>query len=485
MSLGAWTRRLIVRFAGSASILCAVSILCAWISPSYAQSAYSAESTVAAPLSVGPQLPPLDVPLNKLPARDPTAISVDGWLLYPTLRLYTLYSDNLFFSPVGALSLGGFGITPSMVAEWTNGIHTTTLYGNLDSQGYPGDNDVNTLDGRAGFTQKYEAMRDLIFTVNGEFNHKTWAPGLQSSIQTPGAAPSTTVLPNGNTVLPNGTIVSPSGQPVGQVGAGVGSAVPLSVNPYDQYMATFSVDKIFNRGFLNVSSSVDRIDYETDPSLSSRGKTLTETAGVWLGPLFYAYSNGSFGTVVLDETSVETTSYRLIGGLGTRQFGLFRGSIYFGHQASDGSTSAGGDVYGGTLLYYATPKWTIAGTIDRTLNVSSQISASTNNLALTFPGLTAIQIPVGTSTHITSTSLLTTYEIARQWFTSWQLGYTTVDYLDSSRRDASWVVDGQLRYDIWRNTSLTWEYLYKSVSSNAPFVSTNSNTATFGVTYRF
>src|ERR1700677_253264 len=129
--------------------------------------------------------PPLDVPFNRLPARDPNAIAVDGWLLYPTLRLYSLYSDNLFLSPTSPITAPGFGVTPGLVAVWSNGIHTTTLYGNIDSQGYPTDNDVNTLDGRAGFTQKYEAMRDLIFTVNGNYAHQTWATGLQSSIQTP------------------------------------------------------------------------------------------------------------------------------------------------------------------------------------------------------------------------------------------------------------------------------------------------------------
>ena len=100
------------------------------------------------------QAPPLDVPINRLPARDPNAIAVDGWLLYPTLRIYSLYSDNLFLTPTSPLSVPGFGVTPSLTAVWSNGIHTTTLYGNIDRQTYPTDNEVNTLDGRAGFTQR-------------------------------------------------------------------------------------------------------------------------------------------------------------------------------------------------------------------------------------------------------------------------------------------------------------------------------------------
>src|SRR3974390_1999189 len=81
------------------------------------------------PLCFAQEPPPLDVPRNKLPARDPNAIAVEGWLLYPTLRVYSLYSDNLFLAPTSPIHAGGFGVSPSMTAEWTNGIHTTTLYG--------------------------------------------------------------------------------------------------------------------------------------------------------------------------------------------------------------------------------------------------------------------------------------------------------------------------------------------------------------------
>jgi Putative beta-barrel porin 2 len=441
------------------------------------------------------QEPPLGVLGNsRLPARDPNAIAVDGWLLYPTVRIYSLYSDNLFLSPTSPISAPGIGVTPSLSAVWSNGIHTTTLYGNIDRQAYPTDNAVNTLDGRAGFTQRYEAMRDLIFSVNGNYAHTTLTTGLQSSIQTAAVAPATTVLPNGNTQLPNGTILSPSGQVVGQANPAAGSNVPLLVNPSDQFAGTFSVDKIFNRGMLNLSSTVNRTEYQNNltlPNTSSR--TFTERAGVWLGPVFYAYSNGSIGTVVTDATNLtsatnptntSTTSYRVIGGLGTRQFGLFRGSVYFGHQGSEGGgTTAGGEVYGAALSYYPTPRWTLTGTVDETVNIASQGSAT--NLALTLPAFSPVQVALGTSTRITSASLQSSYEFTRQWFATGQLGYTRIEYIDSPRLDNAWVLDATLRYDIWRNMSLTWEYRYRSILSNAPLASATSNTVTMGATYKF
>jgi Putative beta-barrel porin 2 len=447
------------------------------------------------------QEPPLDVPSERLPARDPNAIAVDGWLLYPTLRTYTLWSDNIFLSPVTPITGAAIGVTPSLTAEWSNGIHTTTLYGNFDRQAYPTQNEINTLDGRAGFTQRYEAMRDLIFTVNGNYNHQTWTTGLQSSIQTPAAAPTTTVLPNGNTVLPNGTILSPTGQPIGQTSPATGSNLPLIVNPSDQYTGSFSVNKIFNRGFLSVTTSVNRTEYDNQTTTpNSASKLLSESAAVWLGPLLYAYSDGSIGTVNRDATvpsatststpATATTSYRILGGLGTRQFGLWRGSLYFGHQGSQGGDitgqnnfSAGGDIYGGTISYHPISWLTFTGMIDRTINISSQQSATT--LALTLPSIAAVQVPLTASSRITSASLQTTYDITRQWSAAVQLGYVQIEYVGSPRLDNSWTLDANLRYDIWRNMSLSWEYRYRSIISNAPLTSATSNYVMMGSLYKF
>jgi hypothetical protein len=462
--------------------------LIASISQSLAQTALQTGSQSV----VGSGAPP-DISINRLPARDPNAIAVDGWLLYPTLRLYSLYTDNFFQTPQNPLSVGGIGVTPSMAAVWSNGIHTTTLYGSIDRQDYPTDNGINTLDGRAGFTQRYEAMRDLIFTVNGNYAHQTLTTGLQNSIQSPAAAPTTTVLPNGNTVLPNGTILSPSGQPVGQTTAASGSTVPLQVNPSNQFTGTFTVDKIFSRAAFSLSGSFNRTEYENQtiqPDFSSR--TLTENAAAWLGPLVYAYSNGSVTTTVDDaingpnisSPSTSITSYRVIGGLGTRPSELFLGNVYFGHQGSEsGGATAEGNVYGGRLAYYPSAALTFTGTIDRTINIASQ--PFTSNLALTLPGLTAIQTPIGTSTITTSIGLGAIYSITQQWFTNCQLSYSQIEYPGSTRLDNSWVLDATLRYDIWRNMSILWEYRYSTVLSNVPLTSFSSNYGVVGATYRF
>jgi hypothetical protein len=496
MNLKTLRRRggLLARFA-SMAVFSLVSI-----SECLAQSATPALSAGsfggAVPVSgsyAGGGLPPLDVPVNRLPSRDPNAIALDGWLLYPSLRTYSAWSDNVFFSPVGPINAAGLGINPALTAVWTNGIHTTVLYGDLDRQTFPSDNQINTLDGRAGFIQRYEAMRDLIFTVNANFSHQTWAAGLQNSLQIPSGT--STILPNGNTVSPTGAIISSSGQPTGQITQASASNIPLSVNPFNQYTGTFSVDKIFNRGILSVSESISRTDYDSNLLLGNfKSRTLTENGGVWLGPSLYAYSSGSLGTIdtagsAFSPDSNSTTSYRVVGGLGTRQFGLWRGSLYFGHQGSQissvslPSTSAGGDVYGGALYYYPTPQLALTGTVDRTINISSL--ASPTNLALTLPDFAAVQVPLTDSTRTTSVSLVSTYEFTPQWFATMQLGFVRTSYLVLPRTDDSWIADAILRYNVRKNLAVTWEYRYRNIESNAALVSASSNFIMMGTTYGF
>jgi Putative beta-barrel porin 2 len=474
----------------SARPVFAALLLIALVSPGLAQSV----GTTGSGSGIGPGSPPPDVSsLGGLPAHDPNAIEADGWLLYPSVRLYSLYTDNFFLTPTSPLSVGGLGVTPSLAAVWSNGIHTTTLYGNLDRQDYPTDTGINTLDGRAGFTQRYEAMRDLIFTFNGNYTHQTLATGLQNSIQTPSGSPATTVLANGNTLLPNGTILSPSGQVVGQATAASGSTIPLQVNPSNAFTGTFTIDKIFDRAALSLSGSINRTDFENQsiqPNFSSR--TLIENASTWLGPLVYAYSSGTVTTTLDDSVtgptgflpSILTTSYRVVGGLGTRLRELFVGTVYFGHQGSEAEgVTAEGNVYGGQLSYFPMSDLTFTGTFDKTINISSQPFAT--NLALTLPGLAAIQLPLGESTIATSFGGRASYSITQQWVANCQLSYTRIEYPGSTRLDNSWIVDTTLRYDIWRNMSILWEYRYSTLLSNVPLQSFTSNYAVVGTTYRF
>jgi hypothetical protein len=431
--------------------------------------------------------PPLSVPAAGPLVGAADAIPLGRWLLFPSIRSYTLYSDNIFQSATAPISAFAFGTSPSLTALWSNGIHTTKLYANIDRQVYPTDNAINTFDRQANATQTYSPLPDLTFNATGDYTHKTISSGLTNSIPTPIATPAATptVLPNGNTQLPNGTVVSPAGQIVGQANS-AGVAGTSSVNPNNQFTGTLSANKIFNNGILAISSSTARTDYENPGTPGFTIKSFAENGSFGLGPLLYLYSNGSLAMTSNASPNPNSSAYRVVGGVGTRQFGLFRGSFYFGHQGSevqDSPGNAGGEVYGGSISYYPTPVWTLTASVDETVNISTE--TGTSNQALTIPAQTPLQIPLSASTRITATSLQTTYAISSQWTASGSINYTRAEYIGSTRLDNSWFADATLSYDIWRNLTLAWEYQYASILSNAPFTSSKKNYVSMSAAYKF
>ena len=238
---------------------------------------------------------------NAEPSSCRSGIPLGEWLIYPSVRLYSLGSDNLFLAPSGKISAVGFGQTPSVTAEWTNGIHTTTIFADIDAQQYPTESFINAFNQQATITQQYTPLPDLTFTAAGNYNHTTvtnsFISAIPSAISTPVATP--TRLPDGNIELPNGEIVSPTGQVVGSVNGPSGATGTAIVNPYNQYTGTLSVSKIFNRAILDLSGAWAQTDYQSvqSPGTSSAftgyaTQTFHGDGSVWLGPTLYAYSNG-------------------------------------------------------------------------------------------------------------------------------------------------------------------------------------------------
>jgi hypothetical protein len=459
------------------------------------------------------QEPPLDVPRSGRLTKPTDVLAVGGWLLYPSARAFGLWSDNLFQSPTSPIKTTGLGVAPGIIAEKSNGIHTTTLYANLEGRVYPDNSFINAFDRAAGFTQRYEALRDLNFTVQGDYAHRTIAGGLINGIPSPVTTPTTSVLPNGNTILPNGNIVDPAGNVVGQTNPGLSvvAANNLLVNPNDQFTATASVTKLLNRGILSVSGSISKTTYETPGTTPDyQVKSLRGNGGVWLGPLLYAYANVAWAwtdfspttsaaivTPTLIGTGVDpptasqgskTSAYRAVGGLGTSRIGLMRASVYAGHQGSETqsntqTSSAGGDVYGGRISYEPTRYWSFNASVEHIINIANGGAGSI--IAQTIVTPTPIVVSTGSSTKTTASFLEMNYAISKLWSAFARFGYTRVEYLDSTRLDNAWLADFVLRYEMMRNLTLAWEYQYTSLVSNAPQISSQRNFFITSATYKF
>jgi hypothetical protein len=432
------------------------------------------------------QEPPTSIPAGGPPGYDQNAIPFNTWLLYPQVNFLAENSNNYFMMPQSKISGWQFDVTPSATAVWSDGINTTTVFARVQRQEWSTDSQLNGTNPQATFTQQYAPLRDLNFTFMGDYTHQTIQAGLTNALPTPTAFTGFTVLPNGNIVLPNGTIVGPNGQVVGQTGPSVTASPISSVNPFDQYTGTAKVQKIFGDGIVDLAASVQRVNYVDAGSSDFTSKTFSGDGAFWLGPIFYAYSNGAFNIRDTDPNDTESTAYRIIGGIGTRQYGLFRASIYFGHQGSGAadSPSAGGNVYGGSLTYYPTPVWTITANVDDTINLAPA-NAPPSTQALGIPGISPLQIALSSSTQITSTTLRSSYAISPQWSVTAVFGFTHIENIGSPIWDDSYVADAQISYNMWRDLTLMWEYQFSSLVSNAPQASINRNLVSMGATYKF
>lgn len=402
-------------------------------------------------------MPPLEVPVGGPPAKG-DALSAGDWLLYPSIGVFSAYSDNLFQSPINPIKSWFFGIDPGLIAQWSNGIHSTTLYGNAEGRGYPTQDELNAFDNEAGFIQKYSPLPDLTFGLQGDYTHKTLASalinGIPGQITAGQPTPPTPVL-----TVANSTTV---------------------VNPYDQFTTTASVEKILNGGIIGLSAGISRSDYQnTTLNPDYTVKTFTGKGAFSLGPMFYVYSDGSFAGY---ETSSVFTAR---GGIGTRQIGLFSASAYVGQQGSEvqNSGSAGGNIFGGKLSYFPTSVLTLNLAFDETKNISSETGMS--NLALNQQPTSVLVIPIAASTQISSYSLQTAYTISEEWSLFVNLGYTRAEYLSSPELDNAWLADGVLRYAMTPRLSLSWEYQYSSVVSNVALTSSKRNYIMMRAGYNF
>ena len=441
--------------------------------------------------------PPTTIPAGGPPGSDPNAIAFESWLLYPSVNFLAENSNNYFISSQSKLSGLAFGVDPALTAIWSNGIHTTTLYGSFQQLQYPPDvvpqeSKINAISGEGTWTQQYAPLRDLNFTFAADYTHQTLQAGLTSAI--PSLTPFTgfIILPNGDIQEPNGTIINPAtGQVVGQAGSSASASPTSFFNPYDTFTGTAKVQKLFSDGIVDLSASFGRTVYENEGTGSAdyTNKTFSGDGAFWLGPVFYAYSNGQFNIRDTDPNSIpgnNGTAYRLIGGIGTRQFGLFRASAYFGHQgsATSGSPSSGGNVFGGALAYYPTLAWTISATVDETINLSPS-GAPASNQAIGIGGITPLQISTSGSTQTTSTALNVSYAMDQQWNSTGTFGFVHIENIGSPIWQNSYVADGRLSYTIWRNLTLTWEYQYSGIVSNAPQSSPVRNLITMSAAYKF
>jgi hypothetical protein len=415
-----------------------------------------------------PTPPPLVPPVvNPLPSGS-GSLTLDQWILTPTLGLYGLYDTNIHSNVTNPLSGPGFHIHPGLLADFDTGINSTHLYGNIDSVIYPTLDSLNdTFDRQAGFIQKYSPLRDLVFTAQGDYTHATNA-NVIANTTTPSTSPST----------------GSPGSPTLPGAAGVTASQQTIVAPNDTYTGTVSAYKEFNRGFIKLGASVADTVYETLATSNYNLKSYNGSAGFWFSPLLYAFGSGSqsFQQPALGS---DASFYQVRGGIGSDRIALFQGSVYYGQQGTeivDGG-AAGGNLYGGAVSYFPTDPWNMSLSVDRVRNIST-ITATTN-LAQGNLGLVGAGISSSESTQSTAIAFRSNYQFSEQTLVFGVVSDTHIQIIDQPWVINSWLASMGIRHQLRQNLSLTLDYQYVRYISNEPLTSFTRNLVSVGAVYSF
>jgi hypothetical protein len=378
-----------------------------------------------------------DAPVYKAPAN---SIPIGSWAFNPALVLGATYDDNVYRSATKKVGLWGFRVKPSLTAAYEDGIHRTNVYATFDGRFYADDSRANTYDAKAGFTHLWEIQRDLIFRASGDYTRI-------------------------GDVFNNGTVPPP----------GIG----VTDNHLNAFGGAASLEKKFDSRFFIVGGG--RVNYTAfdNKSQQSRDGVIfgpNGRFGYWATPQMYTFVDVSYDWRRYDSAQFNSDGYRVTAGLGSDVVqGLYRGEVFAGYQAQKYAASSlgwvGTPAYGARGYYYPTRYWTIRGTIDRTIGVSSVVPV--------------IGSPVGTSMLTTQIVLESSWALWRQLTVTGRGGYYWATYVNAIRRDEAWQAGATLNYVFWSNLALWFDYQYTRLSSNVTLTRYDRNQFTVGASYKY
>jgi hypothetical protein len=224
---------------------------------------------------------------------------------------------------------------------------------------------------------------------------------------------------------------------------------------------------------------------------------VTGRIGYNVTPQLYVFGESSGIFQWFNNSTFDTTGYRVIGGIGSNDpQSLFRGEVFGGYQAQNERNGPGvlvdangvpivingsvinsgipsdthSSIFGGRLAYYPTRYWTIVAQVDETLGISTALSTN---------------IPAGVPLLATNAILQTNYNIAQWWWIGARAGYTRAKFYGFDRVDNGWMAGASFNYQVWRNLLLTLDYQYSTVRSNVVLSDFTRNVYTAGLTYRY
>jgi hypothetical protein len=415
--------------------------------------------------------PPLNPPLVGALPSGIGALTLDQWVVTATLGLYTLYNSNIYGSAISPVAAPGFNMVPSLLADYNTGIWDTKVYANVNTTIYPTLAPANNnYNWQGGFTERYSPLRDLVFTLQGNATHSSYASFVTNSLPTPIISPATPALPGA---------------------AGILATQQLVVNPNDTYSVVGNVYKEFNRAFMSLGSSFSTTQYEGSGAGGTflpnyEQKSYYGSGGFWFTPQLYAFGNG-IEAFTDPSGGPDASSYQISGGIGTAPISLFSGTIYFGRQGSAvvGDGTAGGDLFGATISYVPTDALNTQLSVSHVENISNITALPAQGAGLGGLSFVAVPVPITDSAQITTVSLTSNYTWSAQTSISGVLSNSRIAFIGSPRVDNSWLASVGIQHRLSQNLLLTANYSYNSYVSPVPFTSVTIDLITVGAVYNF
>ena len=442
------------RFMSSLYRIVSGSVILGWVcSPVYAQVGALGGDT--GPTLIAPAVVPRDRPDPfAAPSRDYTALAEGDWLIYPTFFAGAVFDSNPNQSSSGAKSSAGVRLVPSVLAETTNGISKTSLYGMADGRVYTNQSNGNG-DAVASSSR---VIRELPVRAGPALCRARRLHASEGSVQH----------------VRDRSQRDDAQSDRHRARAGHKSDLVQPIQRSGQ------IQKTFDRAFFDLGASVIDIDYDHSSGRSRRRRTAStprrpRAAGSGSTRSIYGYLEGSVDQRNYSTSSLSSNGYRTIGGFGSDQLGLFRGEVYGGYQSESYNSgnpigTVSSPVYGGRVFYYPLPELTLSASVDRTIGAS---------LLTNTPGTT------GTSTRLTNALAQASYPLMQEWSASGRFGFIHTDYVDTTRSDNSWLIGGTFTYSVWQNFGVTFDYEHVQLSSNVPLQGFNRDVVTVGLTYKY
>jgi hypothetical protein len=241
-----------------------------------------------------------------------------------------------------------------------------------------------------------------------------------------------------------------------------------------------SVQKNFANAFVILSDSIVDQTYDsssTTTAPSPNGVTFTGTGrgGFWIIPDLYAYLQTSLDKRDYGASTLSSSGFRSVAGLGSDHIGLFRGELYAGYQAENPTSaavgSAKGPLFGGRVSYFPLPELTINASLDQTIGASLQATSPT--------------LPTGTSTKVTSLLGQANFALAPEWTVAGRGGLAMTTYGGSTRRDTGYTIGMSSIYSVSRSFSLILDIQRTTLNSTAPQIGFTNNVVSLGVSYKY